>query len=129
MLQVKQPIAVRSVQAELMTPTELRLEGTLSDEVAQRELGAHLRELQAHIASKKLTSFTVDVRKLTFVNSGALRLFVDLASRAQADGYTLVFKIDHAITWHRLSFSVLKSLAPDRIELVDTAPTPGQPAS
>jgi hypothetical protein len=66
-----------------------------------------------------MSSFTVDVRSLNFVNSSAIRLFVDWISRAHAARYKLVFLIDRSITWHRLSFSVLKSLSPGFVELVE----------
>jgi len=69
------------------------------------------------MVSSKRPSLTIDVRPLSFVNSSAIRLFIDVASRAQSAGYALVFDIDSSITWHRLSFSVLKSLAPGCVVL------------
>ena len=82
-------------------------------------LAQHLADLHAHVVANKLRQLVVDVRGLNFVNSSALRLFVDLASRA--DAYKLVFDIDTSITWHRLSFSVLQAIAPHRVELRDAA--------
>jgi hypothetical protein len=60
---------------------------------------------------------TVDVRGLQFVDSSAIRLFVDWISRATEAGYRIVFLVDSAVTWQRLSFNVLKSMAPDTIEI------------
>jgi hypothetical protein len=59
------------------------------------------------------------VRTLEFVNSSALRLFVNWISRAQSGGYKLTFVIDRSVTWQRLSFSSLRSLAPESVDLVD----------
>jgi len=117
MLYVNQPVVIGSVRAELTTPQVLLLGGMLKDEETQRLLSQHLRDLHAHLVASKMTSLVVDVRGLNFVNSSALRLFVDLASRA--DAYKLIFNIDTSITWHRLSFSVLQALAPHRVELRD----------
>jgi hypothetical protein len=56
---------------------------------------------------------SVDVRGLTFVNSSAIRLFVDWSSwvgAARERGYVLRFRTDRRITWQRTSFAVLQSL-------------------
>jgi hypothetical protein len=116
-LRVKHPIVVQSVRMELSGPTELRLDGSIRDEGTDHDLRQHLQELHAYIVTNKLASLIVDIRKLAFVNSSAIRLFVDMASRAQNAGYTIIFDIDSSVTWQRLSFSVLKSLAPDCVVL------------
>jgi hypothetical protein len=116
-LRVKHPIVVQSVRVELSGPAELRLDGSISDEGTYRDLRQHLQELHAHAVKNKLASLTVDVRKLAFVNSSAIRLFVDMASGAKNAGYTIVFDVDPSITWQRLSFSVVKSLAPECVML------------
>ncbi len=116
-LRLNAPIVIQSVRVELIGPADLRLAGSITDEVTWRELGFHLRDLHAHVVKNKLKTLTVDVRGLAFVNSSAIRLFVDLASGAESAGYTLVFDVDSSITWHRLSFSVLKSLAPHCVVL------------
>jgi hypothetical protein len=71
------------------------------------------------ILSSKFPVFTVDVRELSLVSSSAIRLFVSWISRAEASGYRLVFLVDRTVTWHRLSFSVLQSLAPKTVEVID----------
>ena len=116
-LQFNQPMVIGSMRAVLRAPGDLRLEGSLSEEAARRELSRHLREVHDDVVARKVPTFTVDVRGLSFVNSSAIRLFVDLASRAESSGYQLVFDIDSTITWHRLSFSVLASLAPKTVLL------------
>jgi anti-anti-sigma regulatory factor len=98
---------------------QLQLRGTLSSTTAQEEIAKRLAELHERIVERKLGSFTVDVRSLSFVNSSAIRVFVNWISRAEQAGYKLVFLTDKAVTWHRLSFSVLKSLAPNTVEIRD----------
>ncbi len=61
---------------------------------------------------------------MKLANSSAIRLFVDWISSAAAAGYKLVFHVDRNITWHRLSFDVLKSLAPETVEVVGLATLP-----
>jgi hypothetical protein len=117
-LKIGRPRVIESVRLELAAPAELRMDGTLNSPTAQTELGRLLVELHAYVVGAKLASFTVDLRGLSFVNSSALRLFVDWISRAESSAYRLIFVTDRAITWHRLSFSVLKSLAPRHVEII-----------
>ena len=78
------------------------------------------------IVSARTPSFAVDVEALSFVNSSAIRAFVDWISRAAHAGYTLAFKTSASVTWHRLSFSVLKSLAPATVEIIESRSAVGR---
>ena len=117
-LQVGRPVVIESLRLALVSASEMHIEGTLNTPTAQAETSQHLGALHDHIVAERLSSFTVDLRKLTFVNSSAIRLFVDWIARASTARYKLIFKTDRSITWHRLSFSVLKSLAPAAVEVV-----------
>ena len=119
-MKLGEKVAVESLEVELKAPTELRLSGTLSTPTAQAEFRRLLQDLHAQIVSSRTPSFAVDVQALSFVNSSAIRAFVDWISRAAHAGYTLAFKTSASVTWHRLSFSVLKSLAPATVEIVET---------
>jgi hypothetical protein len=121
-MKLGEKVAVESLELELKTPTELWLAGTLSTPTAQAEFRRMLQDLHAQIVSAKTPAFAVDVQSLRFVNSTAIRAFVDWISRAAHAGYTLAFKTSPSVTWHRLSFSVLKSLAPTTVEIVETRP-------
>jgi len=123
-MKLGEKVAVESLEVELKTPTELRLAGTLSTPTAQAEFRRLLQDLHAQIVAAKTPAFAVDVQALRFVNSTAIRAFVDWISRAAHAGYTLAFKTNASVTWHRLSFSVLKSLAPSTVEIVETRATP-----
>ena len=117
-LQLGRPVVIESLRLALVAAAELQIEGTLNTITAQTQAAQHLAALHQRIVTEKLSSFTVDLRKLTFVNSSAIRLFVDWIARANTARYKLVFMTDRSITWHRLSFSVLKSLAPTSVEIV-----------
>lgn len=112
-------MVIETMRAELVDRTKLMLSGALSTTTAQSELRRYLCQLHGQIERSRIAVFTVDVRALNFVNSSAIRVFVDWISSAEAAGYKLVFWIDRKTTWHRLSFSVLKSLAPRAVEVVD----------
>jgi hypothetical protein len=114
---LSKPVVIENLRIHHVQPSELHMAGVLESQTAQLELRRVLEHLHDWIRQKKLTSFKVDVRALNFVNSSAIRLFVDWISRAEAAGYKLVFLIERGITWHRLSFSVLQSLAPSCVEI------------
>lgn len=122
-MKLGEKVAVESLEVELLAPTELRLAGTLRTPTAQAEFRRLLQDLHTQIVSARAPTFAVDVQSLSFVNSSAIRAFVDWISRAAHAGYTLTFKTSSTVTWHRLSFSVLKSLAPATVEIVETKAT------
>jgi hypothetical protein len=121
-MKLGQKITVESLELELSDPTRLELRGTLSTPTAQAEFRKYLQDLHAQIVSARMAEFQVDVRALSFVNSSAIRAFVDWISRAAHAGYKLLFTTSPNVTWHRLSFTVLKSLAPDTVQIVESAP-------
>jgi hypothetical protein len=127
-LVVARPIQIETLTLELISPRELVCLGSIDRPAAQYEFEQQLRALDVHIVTLKLPSFTVDVRGLSFVNSSAISMFVKWISRAKAANYRLVFLTDRSITWHRLSFSVLKSLAPQAVEVVERTGS-GPPAA
>jgi len=121
-MKLGEKVAVESLEVELRAPTELRLAGTLVTPTAQAEFRRLLQDLHTQIVSARSPSFEVDVRALSFVNSSAIRAFVDWIARAAHAGYTLAFKTSASVTWHRLSFSVLKSLAPATVQILESQP-------
>jgi anti-anti-sigma regulatory factor len=118
-LRLKRPINLGNVRAELTEPTVLRLEGTLTQDAARREVAEVLDEVHARVVAGKLPAFTLDVRGLSYANSSAIRVFIDMASRARRSGYRVILEIDGSITWHRINFTVLQSMAPQAVELRD----------
>jgi len=119
-IKLGEKLAVETLTVELSAPAELTLAGTLTTPTAQAEFRKILQDLHTQIVTAKTPTFAVDVQALSFVNSSAIRAFVDWISRAAHAGYTLAFKTSPSVTWHRLSFSVLKSLAPTTVEIVET---------
>jgi len=118
-LRTGQLLTIESMQLHLALG-ELRLSGMLTTASAQAELGRQLAIVHEHVVAQRIPSFVVDIRALSFVNSSAVRLFVNWISWAERARYRLVFLTERNVTWHRLSFSVLKSLSPGTVEINET---------
>lgn len=125
-LEPSEPVVIESLRLELLERSSVRLTGSLRTQSAQDELNRRLETLHQSIVNEMLESFTVDVRDLRFVNSSAIRVFINWISRAETAAYKLVFLTDRDTTWHRLSFSVLQSLAPNSVQIIEgCAPSSG----
>jgi len=118
-LEPSEPVVIESLRLDAPARTSIRLTGSLRTESAQEELNRRLESIHQGITNAKLESFTVDVRGLKFVNSSAIRVFINWISRAETAAYKLVFLTDRDTTWHRLSFSVLQSLAPSSVQIIE----------
>jgi hypothetical protein len=118
-LRIGQRIRLDQLEVELVHAGLLRLSGSLSSTAARLQFQTLLESLHARLATQQPTRFVIDVRALDFVDSSAIRLFRDWISQAAAAAYRLVFYTDPDITWHRLSFGVLQSLAPGWVEVTD----------
>jgi hypothetical protein len=118
------PIIIELLELKMLSDSKLELSGTLNSDSAQAELSNHFRSIHARLAKTKSSAVEVDLRGLKLANSSAIRLFVDWISSAAAAGYKLVFHVDRNITWHRLSFDVLQSLAPETVQVVGLATLP-----
>ncbi len=118
-LRIAEPMVIESLEFLLVSESECTLSGSLSTDTAQRALAELFETLHIRVEASSVSAFQVDVRKLEFVNSSAIRLFVNWISRAQSCDYELTFIIDRSITWHRLTFSTLRSLAPETVSIVD----------
>ena len=88
-IKLGEKVAVETLTVELTRPTELTLSGTLSTPTAQTEFRRLLQDLHAQIVATRTATFEVNVEALSFVNSSAIRAFVDWISRAAHAGYTL----------------------------------------
>jgi len=104
-----------SVEIHIGTPAQITMRGTIAMPDPGPSLGGFFRAMHAAAVADTLKEVIVDVRQLTFVNSSAIRLFVDWAtwvrSMGDSDRYMIRFRTDRRITWQRTSFTVLQSLA------------------
>ena len=105
-------------------PKGVVMSGTLTSKDPSAELGPFLRAVHEATLADHLSELQVDVSALGFVNSSAIRLFVDWAGwikSSRTGSYKLRFATARNITWQKTSFMALKSLAEDvvSIEQVD----------
>jgi hypothetical protein len=107
------------------TPTpNVVFSGTITSKDPGGDVGPFLRAVHEAALADQVTELRVDVSALSFVNSSAIRLFVDWAGwiKGSKNGsYKLRFATNRHVTWQKTSFLALKSLAEDilTIEQVD----------
>jgi hypothetical protein len=118
-LQPHVPLDIGRLRLELVAEDTVALRGQLLFNRGHDAVAVHLDDLHQRAVSGQLRRFTVDVRTLDFVNSSAIRIFVDWAAKAERAKYCLRFLTDQHVTWQRLSFSVLRSLSPEAVEVID----------
>jgi hypothetical protein len=112
---------VEGLSVKVTGPNAIALSGVLSTPDPRQTVGAFFEALHHAAVADGVSSVEVNVRELTFVNSSAIRLFVDWASRIsstpEAQRYQVHFFTSRQITWQRTSFNVLRSLAPQAVQV------------
>jgi hypothetical protein len=103
-----------SVAIQLTAPNQVKLSGTITQKDPSNDLAGFFKALHTAALADKLTEVRADVSGLTFVNSSAIRLFVDWATwvkNERGQRYTLRFVTSRNVTWQKTSFMALMSLA------------------
>jgi len=105
---------VDSLSMTIEGETRLMIRGMIATREPNQNIGIYFRALHAEILASHVATFTVDVSELTFVNSSAIRLFIDWAmwlnQLPAAQRYRLTFVTSRHITWQVTNFSALRSL-------------------
>jgi len=86
-----------------------------------RALGGFLRAVHEAAVADAVNVFELDVTDLKFVNSSAIRLFLDWASWLKAMSpatYRLQILTCRKFTWQKTSFVAITALAGGHIELI-----------
>ena len=83
---------------------------TLADPV--RQLQPYLTTVHEAALASGVAEVVVDLKGLTFVNSSAIRLFIDWVTwvLSSKGAYKLVFVGDRGLTWQRSALNVFKSM-------------------
>jgi hypothetical protein len=96
--------------------------GSISIAAPGGVLGPFFAEFHRLAVAERLPEIIVDVAELEFVNSSAIRVFLDLASQVRRElpeaRYIIRFRIDPNVTWQRTNFGMLETLAKDVVKLV-----------
>jgi hypothetical protein len=102
-----------TVAIQVTAPNQLKLSGTITQKDPANELAGFFKALHTAALADKLTEVRADVSGLTFVNSSAIRLFVDWATwvkNERGSRYTLRFITSRNVTWQKTAFMALMSL-------------------
>jgi hypothetical protein len=109
------PPAVSGLEIVLGGPNLVTMKGTITVQDGGG-LSAFFRALHARARDSRVSEVVLDVTGLRFVNSSAIRLFVDWAMWVQGDAaYKLRCRIDRRTTWQKTSFSALTSMVGDAL--------------
>jgi len=103
-----------TVAIQLTAPNQVKLSGTITQKDPSADLAGFFKALHNAALADKLSEVRADVSGLTFVNSSAIRLFVDWATWVKNERgarYTLRFVTSRNVTWQKTSFMALMSLA------------------
>ena len=113
-----EPVALEGLWLRVGSDGIVLMSGKITLRNPREELTPHIRALHEAAIADGVTVLTVDVKELSFVNSSAIRAFIDWAVWAkQAARYKLRFVTNPHTTWQRTSFAVLKSLAETAVEV------------
>ena len=102
-----------AVRMRLADKDTLAMSGSVLDMDPGALLMPHIRDLHERIVRQGIRTFNIDVRALSFVNSSGIRVFIDwlgLMQRSRSP-YTLRVVMDPSVTWQRLTFAALESVA------------------
>ena len=107
-----------SVKIEFTQANSLKLSGSITSKEPDKSLGAFFRAVHDASVTGRLPEVRVDIRGLTFVNSSAIRMFIDWAmwlANEQGHRYKLRVVTSPQVTWQRVSFSTLAHLAGEHL--------------
>lgn len=94
----------------------VRIRGKMTSRQPEASIHPYLRRIHDEVCRLKLKEIDIDVTELTFVNSSAIRLFVDWTMWAKGSQdtplYEIIFHAKEGITWQRMTLTALTSLAP-----------------
>lgn len=110
-----------AVTLNLAPEGKLTLTGTIATRDPAEGIAPFFRSVHNAIIADKLKAFKIDLSRLTFVNSSAIRLFVDWVTWVNSEPtdhrYKVTIIMNPQVTWQKTSLGVLKSLAHDVVEL------------
>ena len=119
-LQKLEGLTIETVQFEPAPPHTLFIRGTLTMPEPTKKIQPYLERVHEAVLADGLVEYRVDVTGLTFVNSSAIRLFVDWVVRIEDSGkpYQLVFVTDRSMTWQRTAFKGIAALGGDCVQIL-----------
>lgn len=105
---------LETVTVSIEAPGTIRWRGTITSKDPGQDLAGFTRAAHRAAMDDGLPELKVDVSELTFVNSSAIRLFIDWATwvkESKGKAYKLRFATSRRVTWQKTSFMALRTLA------------------
>lgn len=115
-----EPFRYETVDFDPLPPGTLRIRGQIAIQEPSKYLQPYVKRVHEAVLAAGLPEFEVDVTGLTFVNSSAIRIFIDWATWLSEGGrpYVLVFRTDTKVMWQRAAFTAIRALAGDAVSVV-----------
>lgn len=114
------PFKYETVEFEPTAPAKLHIRGQIALQDPTKLLQPYLLRIHDAAVGSALPELEVDIVDLKFVNSSAIRLFIDWAKWVSDRGkpYVLVFRTDQKSMWQRSAFTAIRAMAGDAIRVV-----------
>lgn len=113
-----------TVAVEAAETLVVRMSGNADLELLPR-LGPFLKQLHAEASRVAVTSVTVDIRELYFMNSSCLKAFITwIVSVGKSDThcrYSIHFLSNSNLRWQQKTLEAMRAFAPDLIEIENAA--------
>jgi len=113
------PLSLGRFEIAVLGPRTLGLRGELAQRDPVAEVGPHLRKI--HEAALGGGELVLDLTELKFVNSSALRLFLDwimwLGAAAPEQRYPLKFRTARSATWQAAALPPIALLGGDLVSV------------
>jgi hypothetical protein len=118
------PFHHESAEFEPEPPARLRIRGQIAIQEPTKVFQPYLQSVHEAAIAAGVAEFEVDVTALSFVNSSAIRLFIDWATWVSEGGrpYLLVFRTQKTSTWQRAAFGAIRALSGDAVRIETGAP-------
>ena len=115
---------LETVTVSVEAPSTIRWRGTITTKDPGVDLAGFTSAAHRAALDDGLAELTLDISGLTFVNSSAIRLFIDWAmwvKDSKGKAYKLRFATSRRVTWQKTSFMALRTIAGDvlSVEQVD----------
>lgn len=112
-----------TVEFDPRPPATLQIRGQIAIQEPSKTFQPYVKRVHDAILAAGVSEFEVDVTSLTFVNSSAIRIFIDWATWVSEGGrpYLLVIRTDSKSMWQRAAFAAIRALAGDAVSIVAVA--------
>ncbi len=99
--------------------SRIALRGLLALRDPSEIVGGYLKKVHAAAESSGVAHITIDVTGLQFMNSSAIRVFIDWVQwvKSSKNPYKLRFITDRSITWQRSTFSAVQALGSGHVSV------------